>query len=521
MSLLRGVTILRTTWRLGAAGLGLLALAGTAGASDPAAPPPEPPGETTPRPADAAADARAQAHADFKRLFDAGEFAAAAERARTVVELTEREHGAQPEELQVTLMNLALAEQYAGDYVEAEATYQRVIKLIEASGRLGSARLARAYAGLATTYHAARRHDLAAASFERAIALNRRAEGLFNPGQLPLLEKQADSLTELGRIEDALLARRYALRVVSQRSGESSLPYAREIESLGRWYTRVGYFEAGRATLRRAAELVASLAGPASPELVGPLTAFAENARRWLMDPRLRDTMTADEERSIALHDPAMPTPPSLSTNTIAAEGQKALERAASILGARPDSSPALVAGVRAQLGDWHQARGQPDKALPQYRLAWQAAGAAPDGSASRRTLFGAPVLLQYVAPDGWDAYARRPADEVERHDVEIELTVTAQGGVREPRAVSGSGDPRLVSKALRAVATGRYRPRFAEGEPVETTGVRFVQPFFELRAEAPADAPAAAPTEVPTKPPPEAPPAAPPITAPPAQGGG
>jgi tetratricopeptide (TPR) repeat protein len=487
---LHGVTAFPTSWRVRAAGLALVAAAGGACAAESDTTPPDPPAAIA-APGDAPApEARGQAHEEFKRRFEAREFAAAADQARKVVELTERDRPGHSEELQVAVMNLALAEYRAADYVAAEASYQRVIELIEASGRLASPRLGRAYGGLATTYHAARRHDLAAPAFERAIALHRRAVGLFDEGQLPLLEKQADSLTELERAEEALLAHRYALRVVGRRHGEKSLPYARQLETVGRWYTRVRAYEAGRATLRRATSVVESTAGADSPELAGPLTGLAENARRWLLDPQARAESAADEERRAMFHDATLPAPPGITMSTIAAEGLKALERAAAIVDASPDSSPTLVAGVHSQLGDWHQARQLPDEARPHYQRAWHAAGAAPEGAALQQALFGAPALIRYLVPDGWDRYARRPPEEVERRHVEIELTVTAAGGVRDPRAVSGTDDERLVAQALRSVETARYRPRLVDGAPVDTEGVRFVQAFYVLRKDEPAETP-------------------------------
>jgi len=484
VSLLRGVRKPLTQRYRRAAALALALAAGAAFATDAT-----PAGAAAPAVESAAHPApgdRAHAHAEFKRLFAAGDYAAAAEQGQKVVALTEGQDGAHPEELQVALMNLALAQQRAGDHVAAEASFQRVIDLIEASGRLTSPRLARAYAGLGVTYHAARRFDLAAASLERAIALNRRSEGLFNEEQLPLLEKQVDALTELGRFEEALLAHRYALRVVGRHEGERSLSFARQLESIGRWYTRVRSFEAGRATLRRTADLAESIAGPEAPALVGPLTGIADNARRWLTDPIIRELGSADDQRSSMFHDPMMPAPPSLSPSTIAAEGLKALERAAAIVDAHADSSPGLVAGVHSQLGDWHTARQAPERAKPSYARAWAAAGAAPDGAKLQQALFGAPQLIRYLPPDNWDRHARRPPAEIERRDVELELTVSADGGIREPRVVAGVGDERLASQALRAVETARYRPRLVDGQPVETTGVRFVQPFYVLREDGP-----------------------------------
>jgi hypothetical protein len=177
--------------------------------------------------------------------------------------------------------------------------------------------------------------------------------------------------------------------------------------------------------------------------------------------------------------------PPSLSSSTIAAEGLKALEAAARIVDADPDASPALVAGVHLQLGDWELARRQPERAMPQYHRAWAAAGTDADGERLRQSLFGAPVLIRYLVPDNWDRYARRPPEEVERRNVEIELTVTAAGIAADARVLADAGDERLAAQAMKALETAVYRPRLADGTAVATEGVRFVQPFYVLREAA------------------------------------
>jgi tetratricopeptide (TPR) repeat protein len=522
-------------WRTATACRALIALAGLSctqlvvaqPAPDPA---PLSSAADAPRAADASPDA---VYAEFKRLFEAGQHAAAVEQARKVVELAERNGAAGPEDLTVAVMNLGLAERTAGDYVAAEASYQRAIGLIESAGRLTNPRYARAHAGLALTYYDAQRHDLAAPAFDKAIALNRRAEGLFNEEQLPLLEKQADSLTALGRPEEALQAHRYALRLVGRRSGERSLPYARELESVGHWYSRARAYDASRATLKRSAELYAALRGPEALEIIGPLTGIAENARRWIYDPAAWAQSAEDAERRSMYHDPVMPGPPSLSPSTIENEGLRALERAIAIADANPAAPPATVAGVRVQLGDWHQSRQAPERALPHYQQAWQAASQVTENDRPlTEALFGAPLLLNFVAPEGWNRYAQRPPEEVERRDIEVEMTVTAQGRVQDARVVEDGGDPRLASRGQRAAESGRYRPRFAEGAPVDTPGIRFVQPFYVLRATPPVESPAESPVEPAAEPAvapaveptPAAAPTDPPASAPaaePPQGGG
>jgi tetratricopeptide (TPR) repeat protein len=449
---------------------GLLAGAPSGAQTAPAEPPP----------------ARADGYAEFRRLLDAKQYEEAVQQAHKLVdEVSKRPEPG--EDLQVSLMNLAVAEYLAGDYVGAEASYLRVIELIEASGRPYRQRLARAEAGLATTYYAGKRYDLAVQRFDRAVALSRRSEGLFNEAQLPLLEKYADALTEINRPQDALAVRRYALRVVERKYGPDSLRYAQELESIGRWYSRLRAYDASRASYRRAIEIVEAARGDRAIELVGPLTGLADCDRRQLLDPALQQVSTFDEQRSSLLHDSMSPPGPTMSLSNIATEGQKALERAVDIASNRPDPAPVQLADVRTLLGDWYESRQQPDKALANYQLAWQAAtGQTFEGKPLTETLFGHPVLLHYVAPDAWDRYSGRPAGEVTIRNVAVEFTVTAEGRVVDPKVVTDGGDPKQGSQTVRAVQSARYRPRFDKGQPVDTPGVRLDQPYY-VPVESPA----------------------------------
>lgn len=440
---------------------------------------------------------------DLRRRIEAGDYEQAVVEAKRLLDAAlQRPEAA--EDLQVAYMNLAVAQYLAGDYVGAEASYLKVIELVESSGRLTNPRLARAQAGLATTYYAGKRYDLAVTHFDRAVALSRRSEGLFNEAQLPLLEKYADSLTEVGRTDDALKVQRYALRVVERKHGAKSVPYALQLETIGRWYAQVRAYEASRATLRGAIGIVEDLKGDNAVELVGPLTALADCNRRQLLDPLDQEVTSADDQRRSMFHDPMAPIGPALSTNTIVNEGQKSLERAVAIASSRPEVAPARLADVRTQLGDWYQARQQFDKALPVYQQAWQSAvGQMLDGKPLTERLFGRPVLLYYVPPDAWDRNARRPADEITVQTVAVDLTVTAQGRVTAPTIIADGGDPKLGAQTLKAAQAARYRPRFEQGQPVATTGVRLEQPFYQLvekKTEEPeAPTPAAEPAPPPS----------------------
>ena len=273
-----------------------------------------------------------------------------------------------------------------------------------------------------------------------------------------------------------------------------------QLESVGRWYARIGSYDASRAALRRAIEIVETANGVNAPELIGPLTALADCDRRQLLDSSQRDLSSADDMRRSMFHDPMAPLGPALSASTINSEGQKALERAVAIASSRPDPSPVQLADVRTQLGDWFQSQKQFDRALPQYQLAWQSAtGQAVGGKPLAEQLFGRPVLLHYEPPLIWDRYFGKPPGEAMVRNAAVEFTVSAQGRVVDPKVVADGGDPKLGALTEKAAQSARYRPRFEKGLPVETPGVRIDQPFYvQVEDPEPATAPEAAPAQPP-----------------------
>jgi tetratricopeptide (TPR) repeat protein len=424
------------------------------------------------------------AYAEFRRRFDAGQYVEAVDHARSVAELTEGQ-ATDPtaEDVQVALMNLGMVQNLAADYSGAEATFQRVIGLIEKSGRPTRARLVRAYAGLASAYHDGKRHELAVQAFDQAIALTRRHEGLLTEQQVPLIEKYIDSLTELGRYPEALQAQKYLLRIATRQYGATSVEIVPRLEQIGRWYASVGAYDQSRRILKQALGIIATAEGEQSQRLVGPLLALAACNRRQLLDPVQQQQDSADNAAN-RFNDPTAPVSVSgYSPGMLVAEGERALLQAAALTDAAPEPPPMQVLNVRTQLGDWYQLRQQPDRALPHYRQAWLAATRISEkleGKAYTEAIFGKPVLLHVVRPEGWNRYAGRAPDTVEARTVVVEFAVDPTGRVHDGKIVDDSGDTKRAEKTVRALAeTGRYRPRFEAGEPVVTPEMRFEQPWI------------------------------------------
>lgn len=453
------------------------------------------------------------AYAEFRRAFDAEQYVEAVPWAQRVLTLAEQQaQDPAAEDVQVALMNLGLTQYLATDYVAAEASFRRAIRLIEDSGRPLHQRLARAHAWLARTYHDGARHDLAVVNFEQAIALTRRHQGLLTQEQVPLVEKYIDSLTELGQYQVALKAQRYLLRIATRKHGADSVELVPTLERIGSWYARVGAYDQARQTLQHAVEIIEAAEGLQSPKLIGPLVAIAACDRKQLRDPTQQAVVvTPDTRRSTVFQPPGEPEAGTYSATVLIVQAEKSLLRAAMIAEQRPDRSLAQIADVRTQLGDWYQARGQTERALPHYLDAWQAAagaGASIDGKPLIDALFGRPVMLQITRPYAWDRYASRPREQIEIHTVSIDHSVDPQGRPQAGRILDDSGDAARAGKTLEALGSARYRPRFEQGQPVATTGVVYSQPWIVL-VEQPKDVAKPA-TEVPAAPAAEAGSAAP-----------
>jgi tetratricopeptide (TPR) repeat protein len=387
------------------------------------------------------------------------------------------------EDIQVAVMNLAMAQYLSGDYVGAEESFKRAVKLIQDSGRPLQQRLARAYAGLGSTYHDSERHDLAVKNYEQAVALVRRQEGLLTQQQVPIILKYVDSLTELGRLNDALQAQKYVLRIANRQYGENDVRLAPTYEQFGRWLTRVGAYDPARRMLKHAIDLVENAEGEKSPKLVSLLMDVAACARKQMMDPALMAMTSPDADRPSMFQDPNMPGM-MYSPATLWSEGERALLRAVAIAEGRPDPAPAQIADARTQLGDWYQSRGLADKALAQYQQAWTAAARVTQkyqGKPLAEALFGAPVLLQIVPPDSWDKYSQRPRDQIEMRHVAVEFTVTPDGKTQDWKVTDDSGDRKRAEKTVDSLKAARYRPRLDQGHPVIASGVVYTQPWIVL----------------------------------------
>ena len=84
----------------------------------------------------------------------------------------------------------------------------------------------------------------------------RRNRGLFDPTQLDVLQRLADSQTELGQFQEAEQSLRYRVRMAEQSYGTDDPRVAGPISELAEWYSRAAAYEVARSYYRTAIERV-------------------------------------------------------------------------------------------------------------------------------------------------------------------------------------------------------------------------------------------------------------------------
>ncbi|MGH8176655.1 MAG: tetratricopeptide repeat protein [Steroidobacter sp.] len=421
---------------------------------------------------------------EYWAQFDRRDWSAAVAAAEKLVTAARENAAQQPLELAEALSLLGNAYLGAANYVSAEAAYGEALQLVEKSSGAMSADLLDPLRGLGYTFAASGRHAEAVPMLDRALIVSHRNYGLFDVGQQGVLRQLAASLTKLGRAAEAERHMNYMLRVGQQTHGAKDPKLAPVIGLVAEWYADTGNFASARELYRDALDIVARKLGRSNLAMVEPLRGLARTYTQELFYSTLG--LRTGRERTPTSADGVSNEYKALNPRYLDSDGEKALERALKIIEAQPNPPGEVHIETLVQLGDWQQIKHHPERALPFYRRAAALqlkliAAQTDDRSAKKdeqRTLLGFPVRLYYPIP--WLA-ARNvslPAEDVDEAFVQVEFTVNGNGDVVDPRVVEENGTSRQVSETIDAIRAARYRPRFANGEPVDTPGITHREVF-------------------------------------------
>ena len=407
---------------------------------------------------------RVQVYHNFRAVFDAREYREALPLAEKLVSMTEEQYGSVARALVNPLSNLATTQYRLHDYKAAEAIFLRSIKIIEDGGAGADRVLLRPLHGLGATYFATGQYEDASLILKRALDLSRNLDGLFNLGQMPILDPLIDCLVALDRHDEAERAYDYSIRVAETAYGKTDLHVLRPLDRSAHWQERMGRYTTARILYARALQIAEQAGGSGSLSTVDPLEGIARTYRLEFVNAPQPEV------------DPAVE-----SSQRLNPDGEHAILLALSAIDKTEPVDHMRRGGALVELGDWYVSGGIVSRGLQSYRQAWKEFELGGSTAA-----LAAPRQLAYRAPLSSVSRSKADHDNLEEHFVEVSFTVTREGRTAEVIA-SGTDATESEQKAvLSAVRRARYAPRLENGEPAETAGVRLRERLLSKKPRSP-----------------------------------
>ena len=424
-------------------------------------------------------DTRMEAYQEFRNLYELARFEEALPYARRVVELSESDSD-RDYQLPIAYNNLGATQYQLADYAGAEVSYRKSLELLESTQGISSRRLVVPIAGLGAVYAAKDEHAIAAELYDRALAVSRRADGLFNLAQLPLLQLAADSRYAISDFGGAEREHMYALKVAEQNYGYGDARTLPPLLELGSFYEGLREFIAARNMYMRARD-VAFKPGVFDPGAVKALNGIARTHRlQYTMDPDTlesqqpaRDEVTGEMIGKVYKESRV---PPPAADRT----GLKAAQTALELLRSTQNPPPELMTETLIELGDWFQATSRPAIATPYYAEAAAIFDAQTVADPLAAHPLKAPRMVFYRPPLSASRGLNTLSGQYVIRKTVFSFAVTETGLPTDITVVSTDMEEGQLSQSRRAMGKAIYSPRFSGGLPVSTAGVTFTSEWYQ-----------------------------------------
>lgn len=383
-----------------------------------------------------------EAEARFEESMRAGNYVEAVEAAKFIVLYT-MESTASDDLIAAALEQLARAQKFSGELDAAIQNFEASIEYIE----LGSDRLDRKLVaplhGLAQIL--AEKGDFGAAvdRYARALHITHVNEGPLNLDQAEILGELVDLYTELGEFDQARPYQELELSIYRREYSETDPRVVQAWQRKGRLLTASGEHHQAQQTFEFAMDTMRMSDGNDSLAQIPLLYDLSDSFLRYAV---------ADKFTRIEM-------------------ARSQLDRAASIVERNPDTTAEQRAAAHLRLGDFMQRYGDWNSALSSYRRAWDCLESELSPENMRNQVFGEPVLLSQE-PDG-DTDPVIASMPGARRAILVAHDVNKRGRVENARASQeGEENTESLRRTLSHVRAGVYRPRFVDGDPVDTIGI-------------------------------------------------
>lgn len=362
--------------------------------------------------------------------------------------------------------------------------YEQLISELEGSGGVYLPELSEILLDLGKTYQVLGHHTEAVATFKRSLHISRVNNGLYTLDQLPILELIIKSNTALSDWEELDRNYHYLYWVNRRAYGDKDPRLLPVIDRVGRWHLNAYQLESDEFPFKHllsaddlfsdAIEIIQANHGQFDSRLISPLygkaltnyhiAAHASSADEFdeirtssRMASRLQRLYEEQDARQQLINDGYR-------------AGKKAMLRVVDIFNNNPDLPADSHAMAIMHLGDWYQLFNRRNTAAGSYEQAY--AMFKNDGMESEEInkLFDRPRSLPALSLPL--EYKKEPKENSDYVVAKFDVTKTGRAINIEIIESYPPDSQMLRRRAKRTIKGTRFRPRFENGQPVETSGV-------------------------------------------------
>ena len=398
----------------------------------------------------------------FKALMSNDGIDAADAAAKRIVELTIRTNGPRSPETAKALINLGIVQQRKEQYEAAMQNFQGAVEILEEQFDRLDSQLVNPLKGLGAAQVSAGRPEEGLRTYDRAVHITHVNDGPHNMDQVEILESIAETNLRLGLSDEALRNHELIYSLNERHYRSNMLALVPSLMRRAAWQHRTGYYNDERTTYRRVIRILEARKGKNDLSLIKPLLHMGKS------------TLKTD-------------TPESLGTPSAATyNGEIYLKRAVRIAEANREGNWIIVANTKLALGDYFIQQQANPSARRIYREVWELLSADEARLEHRARTLEQPNMLRTGNPPEFAGNARPEdltASDVDLREGALALRyrITARGRVAnleliEHRPPEFEG---VLRKVQRDVRSRLYRPRFAEGQPIDTDNQQLTHRFY------------------------------------------
>jgi tetratricopeptide (TPR) repeat protein len=413
----------------------------------------------------AAANGEEELMAQFRRfqeLMENGSIDEADAVAKRVVELAIRTSGRDSTDTAKALTNLAIVQQRTDQYDAAIQNYEGAIEIIEDQTDQLDAMLINPLKGLGAAQLANGRPDQALQTFGRAVHISHVNSGPHNIDQIELLESLAETNLVLGEVDEARDVHELIYNLNERHYRANMLDLIPSLERRAKWQHRTGYYNDERATYRRIIRILEEKNGKNDVSLIDPYVELGKSY--YYVDTNPTDLYTQVNPYSAEIY----------------------FKKAVRIAENHEEATWVERAQTKLALADYYMQQQSVPSARKVYRDVWGLLSESEERLELRARALEQlnPLILTAIPEFAGDANRGDLVStdvEVRQGNVAVSYSVSDRGRVSDLEVVEFAPDdfPEMLRNVQRQVRARLYRPRFRDGEPVDTEDQLFNHEFY------------------------------------------